>query len=208
MEQRSPEWYAARLGKVTASRISDVTAKTRSGYGASRANYMAELIVERLTGAPTESYQNAAMIWGTNTEPLARASYEVREGALVEEVGFVPHPSIADAGCSPDGLVGAEGLIEVKCPNTATHIEYLLDDAAPTKYLPQMQWQMACTGRQWVDFISFDPRMPEDMQYAVRRVNRDDKYIAELEQEVVKFLGELDTKIASLKARVSDEGKS
>ena len=205
MDQGTPEWRAARLGKVTASRISDVTAKTRTGYGASRANYMAQLIVERLTGQPTGSYTNAAMIWGTNTEPLARAAYEVREGALVEEVGFVPHPSIAGAGCSPDGFVAAEGLIEVKCPNTATHIEYLLDDAAPAEYLPQMQWQMACTGRQWVDFVSFDPRMPEEMQYAVRRVDRDDKYIAELESEVIKFLGELEAKIESLKARVSGE---
>lgn len=207
MDQGTPEWRAARLGKVTASRISDVTAKTRSGYGASRANYMAEIIVERLTGQPTESYTNAAMIWGTNTEPLARASYEVIEGSLVEEVGFVPHPTIEGAGCSPDGLVGADGLIEVKCPNTATHIEYLLDSAAPAKYLPQMQWQMACTGRQWVDFVTFDPRMPEEMQYAVRRVDRDEKYIAELESEVVKFLGELDTKIESLKARVGNSGE-
>lgn len=207
MEQRSPEWYAARLGKVTASRVADVTAKTRSGYGASRANYMAELIVERLTGAPTEGYQNAAMIWGTNTEPLARAAYEVRQGALVDEIGFVPHPSIDSAGCSPDGLIGADGLLEVKCPNTATHIEYFLDQGAPAKYWPQMQWQMACTGRQWVDFVSFDPRMPDDMQYAVRRVNRDDECIAELEAEVIKFLSELDAKIASLKARVRDAGE-
>jgi predicted phage-related endonuclease len=162
---------------------------------------MAELIVERLTGQPTESYTNAAMIWGTNTEPLARASYEVREGSLVEEVGFVPHPTIEGAGCSPDGLVGADGLIEVKCPNTATHIEYLLDSAAPAKYLPQMQWQMACTGRQWVDFVTVDPRMPEKMQYAVRRVARNDEYITDLEKEVSKFLNEMDEKIIALKKK-------
>jgi putative phage-type endonuclease len=202
MEQRTPEWYAARLGKVTASRVADVTAKTRSGYGASRANYMAELIVERLTGLPTERYQNESMIWGTNTEPLARAAYEVRQGALVDEVGFVPHPSIAAAGCSPDGLIGVDGLLEIKCPNTATHINYMLEADAPSKYWPQMQWQMACTGRQWVDFVSFDPRMPENMQYAVRRVDRDDKAIAELESEVIKFLNELDEKIVALKASV------
>lgn len=202
MEQRTPEWYAARLGKVTASRVADVTAKTRSGYGASRANYMAELIVERLTGLPTERYQNESMIWGTNTEPLARAAYEVRQGALVDEVGVVPHPSIAAAGCSPDGLIGVDGLLEIKCPNTATHINYMLEADAPSKYWPQMQWQMACTGRQWVDFVSFDPRMPENMQYAVRRVDRDDKAIAELESEVIKFLNELDEKIVALKASV------
>jgi putative phage-type endonuclease len=201
MEQRTNEWFSARLGRVTASRVSDVIAKTKTGYSASRANYMAELIVERLTGAPTESYQNSAMIWGTNTEPLARAAYEVREGALVEEVGFVPHPTIEAAGCSPDGLVGEDGLIEIKCPNTATHIEYLLDGNAPSKYIPQMQWQMACTGSQWVDFVSFDPRMPEDMQYAVYRVNRDNELIEKLEQEVEKFLAELDDKVEALKKR-------
>jgi len=206
MEQRTPEWYAARLGRVTASRVADVTAKTRSGYGASRANYMAELIVERLTGLPTERYQNESMIWGTNTEPLARAAYEVRQGALVDEVGFVPHPTIAAAGCSPDGLIGPDGMLEVKCPNTATHIEYFLDPASPSKYWSQMQWQMACTGRKWVDFVSFDPRMPDDMQYAVRRVNRDEETIAELEAEVVKFLNEMDEKIAALKSRAANIG--
>lgn len=207
MQQGTAEWRTVRLGKVTASRVSDVMAKTRTGYGASRANYMAELIVERLTGVPAEHYPNTAMLWGTNTEPLARAAYEVREGALVEEVGFVPHPTIELAGCSPDGLVGTDGMLEIKCPNTATHIETFLDDQAPPKYLPQMQWQMACTGRAWVDFVSFDPRMPEDMQYTIRRVNRDDEFIATLEQEVIKFLSELENKVTALKISAESNGQ-
>ncbi len=201
MEQRTEEWFTARLGKVTASRVADVIAKTKSGYSASRANYMAELVCERLTGSKGDSYQNAAMVWGTNTEPMARAAYEARTGDLVEEVGFVSHPSIEYAGCSPDGLIGADGLIEIKCPNTATHIETLLSKEAPFKYMPQMQWQMACTERVWCDFVSFDPRLPENMQMFVGRVMRDHGTIIELEREVEKFLFELDQKVTRLKAQ-------
>ena len=201
MEQRTDEWYAARLGKVTASRIADVMAKTKSGYSASRANYMAELIVERLTGQKGDSYQNAAMMWGTNTEPLARAAYEAHRGVLVEETGFVPHPSGAMTGASPDGLVDADGLVEIKCPNTATHIDTLMSDDAPTKYFAQMQWQMACTGRAWCDFVSFDPRMPKEMQLFVFRVERDDTWITMAEEAVQEFLSELDEKVSKLKEK-------
>jgi putative phage-type endonuclease len=201
MEQHSNEWYAARLGKVTASRIADVMAKTKSGYSASRANYMAELIVERLTGQKGDSYQNAAMMWGTNTEPLARAAYEAHRGVLVEETGFVPHPSGAMTGASPDGLVDADGLVEIKCPNTATHIDTLMSDDAPTKYFAQMQWQMACTGRAWCDFVSFDPRMPKEMQLFVFRVERDDTWITMAEEAVQEFLSELDEKVSKLKEK-------
>jgi len=201
MEQRTDEWFAARLGKVTASRISDVMAKTKSGWGASRANYMAELIVERLTGQKGDSYQNAAMIWGTNTEPLARAAYEAHRGVLVEETGFVPHPSGAMTGASPDGLVGDDGLVEIKCPNTATHIDTLMSDDAPPKYFAQMQWQMACTGRAWCDFVSFDPRMPEEMQLFVVRVERDDTWITMAEEAVQAFLSELDEMVSKLKEK-------
>ena len=168
MEQRSSEWFSARLGKVTASRVADIVSKTKSGYSTSRANYMAELIVERLTGKPADHYQTAAMAWGTNHEPMALSSYEEHTGGLVEEVGFVPHPSIAMSGASPDGLVKDDGLVEIKCPNTATHIETVLGQEAPAKYLPQMQWQMACTGRDFCDFVSFDPRLPDDMQLFIR----------------------------------------
>ena len=135
MEQRSEEWFAARLGKVTASRVADIIAKTKSGYSTSRANYMAELVCERLTGLQGDSYQNAAMVWGINTEPFARQAYESRLADLVEEVGFIPHPTIENAGASPDGFVGEDGLVEIKCPNTATHIDTLLSDAAPSKYV-------------------------------------------------------------------------
>jgi putative phage-type endonuclease len=199
MEQRTEEWYAARLGKVTASRVSDVVAKTKSGYSTSRANYMAELVCERLTGKQGDFFQNAAMAWGTEQEPFARGAYEERNGILVEEVGFVSHPTILMAGASPDGLVGDDGLVEIKCPNTATHIDTLLDKEAPSKYVNQMQWQMACTGRAWCDFVSYDPRMPENMQFFATRVMRDNNLIIELEREVEKFLFDLDQKIIKLK---------
>jgi putative phage-type endonuclease len=198
MEQRSAEWFAARLGKVTASRVADVIAKTKSGYSASRANYMAELVCERLTGMQGESFSSAAMVWGTNTEPMARSAYESRMAELVEETGFVLHPTISMAGASPDGLIGDDGLVEIKCPNTATHIDTLLSEGAPSKYMTQMQWQMACTGRKWCDFVSFDPRMPEEMQMFVIRVERNDDVIIELEREVEKFLVELEYKITQL----------
>jgi putative phage-type endonuclease len=198
MEQRSAEWFAARLGKVTASRVADIIAKTKSGYSTSRANYMAELVCERLTGMQGESFSSAAMVWGTNTEPMARSAYESRMAELVEETGFVLHPTISMAGASPDGLIGDDGLVEIKCPNTATHIDTLLSDGAPSKYVTQMQWQMACTGRKWCDFVSFDPRMPEEMQMFVIRVERNDDVITELEREVEKFLVELEYKITQL----------
>lgn len=198
MDQRTDEWFNARLGKVTASRISDVMAKTKSGWGASRANYMAELIVERLTGQKGESYQNAAMMWGTNTEPLARAAYEAHRGVLVEETGFVPHPSGAMTGASPDGLVEANGLVEIKCPNTATHIDTLMMEEFPSKYFAQMQWQMACTGRAWCDFVSFDPRMPEPMQLFMTLVDRDQTWIDMAEASVHEFLEEMKVKLNKL----------
>jgi putative phage-type endonuclease len=198
MEQRTDEWYAARLGKVTASRVADIIAKTKSGYSTSRANYMAELVCERLTGKQGEFYQNAAMAWGTNTEPMARAAYEAVEGALVVEVGFVSHPTIQMAGASPDGLIEEDGLVEIKCPITATHIDTLLTQTVPGKYMTQMMWQMACTNRQWCDFVSFDPRMPEHMQLFIKRVPRDNDVITELEREVERFLADLDDKILAL----------
>jgi putative phage-type endonuclease len=198
MDQGSEEWFKARIGKVTASRVADVLAKTKSGYSASRDNYMAQLICERLTNQKAESFSNVAMQHGTDTEPLARAAYEDYADILVDEVGFVPHPSIIMAGASPDGLVGDDGLIEIKCPNTATHIETLLTRTVPSKYNTQMQFQMACTGREWCDFVSFDNRLPQDLQLFVTRVPRDKMYGRLMEEEIVKFLNELDVKIAEL----------
>ena len=201
MIQGSPEWFAARTGKVTASRIADLRARTKTGYSTSRANYLAELLTERLTGVSSPSYSNSAMQWGTDQEPFARQAYSAHLGVDVFEVGFVDHPEIGMSGASPDGLVGNDGLVEIKCPNTATHIETLLGDAIPNKYVLQMQWQMACTGRQWCDFASFDPRLPERMQLHVQRVNRDNGLIVDVEVEVATFLAELDAKIKALTDR-------
>jgi putative phage-type endonuclease len=201
MEQKSPEWFAARLGKVTASRVADVIAKTKTGYSASRDNYMAQLVCERMTGTQGESYTNSAMQWGTDQEPLARAAYEAAQDVLVDETGFVIHPRIQEAGASPDGLVGIFGLIEIKCPNTATHIETILSDKVPGKYITQMQWQMACTERQWTDFVSYDPRMPEGLQLFIQRVDFDPEYVKTLETDVIAFLCELETKIKNLNER-------
>jgi putative phage-type endonuclease len=197
MEQRTEEWFKTRAGKVTASRVADVVAKTKTGYSASRANYIAQLVAERLTGQPAESFSNAAMQWGTETEPLARAAYEAKTGDLVTEVGFVHHPRIEWAGASPDGFVGGN-LIEIKCPNTATHIDYLLAGKVPEKYKPQMSWQMACTGSEWCDFVSFDSRLPDKHKLLIVRYQREDEYIAELEAEVTKFLDEVNEIINKL----------
>lgn len=199
MEQGSAEWLEARLGKVTASRVSDVVAKTKTGWGASRANYMAELISERLTGVPAERFTNAAMMHGTEQEPHARAAYAALKGFTIDQVGFILHPLIPMSGASPDGLiVEHNGLVEIKCPNTATHIETLLGGSVPAKYVTQMHWQMACTGRQFCDFVSYDPRLPENMQLFVQRIPRDAALIADLEEMVSEFLIELDSKIEAL----------
>lgn len=203
--QRSPEWYAARLGKVTASRIADVMAKTKTGYGAMRANYMAELVCERLTGVKAEGYTNAAMQWGTDNEAGAKAAYSFMTDLAIEDVGFVEHPTIASAGASPDGLVGADGLVEVKCPNSATHIDTMLTETVEGKYNLQMQFQMACARRDWCDFISFDPRLPPEMQLWIKRVERDQKKIDEIHDEVAGFLKELDFKVAALRAKFMKE---
>lgn len=201
MEQRSPEWFAARLGKATASRVSDIIARTKSGWGASRANYAAELVAERLTGTPTERFSNAAMQWGTDCEPEARLAFCFRQDVDVMEVGFVDHPTLAMSGASPDGLIDADGLLELKCPNTSTHIGTLLGQSVPSKYISQIQWQLACTDRQWCDFASYDPRLPESMRLYVERVQRDDAMIAELETLVADFLAEIDQTVAALQQR-------
>lgn len=199
--QGTPEWYAARAGKVTASRISDVTAKIASGKpSALRATYMGELLCERLTGVCEPGYVSPAMQWGVDNEPHARAAYEFAKGLEVYEVGFIDHPEVAMSGASPDGYVGDDGLAEIKCPNTATHIETLDRGDVPSKYLAQMQWQLACTGRLWCDFVSFDPRLPPALQLFVKRVPRDGSLILSLEAEVTDFIRELDAKVSRLRA--------
>lgn len=198
-EQRTDAWFAARLGKVTASRVADLMATTKSGYSASRDNLMAQLIVERLTGSATETYSSPSMQWGNEQEPFARAAYEIATGQMVEECGFVPHPTIENAGASPDGLIGTDGLVEIKCPNTATMIDTLLTQKVPGKYITQMQMQMACTNRLWCDFVSFDPRLPAKAQLWIKRVYRDPEFIEKMEQEIIKFLDELNVKATKLK---------
>ena len=191
-----------RAGKVTASRVADVLSKVKSGESAGRKNLKMDLVAERLTGKPTDSFTNSAMQWGTEQEPFARIAYEAYKGIFVEQIPFVDHPTIEWFGCSPDGLVGEDGLIEIKCPSTTTHIEYLQEGKPPSKYIPQMMAQMACTGRKWCDFASFDPRMPEELQLFVVRLNRDDAYIQEMEAEVKKFLDEVEQVLAQLKRKM------
>lgn len=205
MEHGTPEWFAARLGKATASRIADVIARTKTGWGAGRANYAAQLVAERLTGQPQDSFSNAAMQWGIETEPEARKAYSFRRDVDVEETGFVDHPRIGMSGASPDGLVGGDGLVEFKCPNTATHIATLLGDTVPAKYVTQMQWQMACLDRAWCDFASYDPRLPESMRLFVKRIERDSEIIAGLENDVADFLAEIDVTVAQLRDRYERE---
>lgn len=197
MEQRTESWFADRLGKVTASRVADVIAKTKSGYSATRANYMAQLICERLTSKQAESYTNADMERGVELEPIARAMYEIQTNSTVEEVGFIAHPSIAMTGASPDGLAG-EGLIEIKCPRSGSHLEYVLGGVVPEKYKPQMAWQCLCTGRDWCDFVSYNQDFPEHLQLFVTRFTPDKAYLTMLEDEVKKFLNELELKLKQL----------
>ena len=194
VEQLSPEWFALRLGKVTASRIKDVIATTKTGYSTSRDKYMTQLLLERITNTVAESYTNDAMTWGTEQEPFARAKYEGLASTLVEQVAFVNHPTIPMSGASPDGLVMDDGLVELKCPMSHTHLESILG-GIDDQYMPQVQWQMAVTGRSYTDLCSYDPRFPEHLQLVVKRINRDNDYIAKLEKEVVKFLAELDDKV-------------
>lgn len=198
-EQRTEEWFAQRLGKVTASRVADVIAKTKTGASASRENYATQLVLERLTNKQAEFYSNAAMQWGTDTEPMARQAYELKRGVFVDEVGFIDHPTIEMSGASPDGLVGKNGLVEIKCPESKTHMEYLLSGKAPAKYIPQMMWQMACTGREWCDFVSFDPRFPENLQILVVKVEYDPTYVKMLELEITQFLDDVSKKVEILR---------
>jgi len=197
MEQRTEEWYNIRLGRVTASRVNDVMATTKAGYSTSRKNYMMELMVERMTGKKQESYTNTYMQHGIDNEPIARAAYEQVIDGLVHEIGFVMHPAIPMFGCSPDGFVGDDGLCEIKCPNTAQHVDAILN-GFPSRYQAQVQAQMACTERLWCDFVSYDPRMPDDMQMVRIRVKRDNQYIENMESEVEGFLKELDELVVTV----------
>lgn len=204
--QGSPEWFEARCGAVTSSRVADAIAilKRKEGEAAVRRNLRYQIVGERLTGLHADSYVSPAMEWGVENEPLARTAYELFTGEDVKLIGYVLHDSIEYAGASPDGLVGTDGMIEAKCPNTITHLGYLVGDVVPDEYKPQMLWQMACTGRKWVDFVSFDPRLPEKHQLFGRRFHRDEAEILRMESEVVKFLSEVDAMIAKLPRSASE----
>ncbi len=201
MIQGTTEWFVARRGFASASRMADILAKTKSGPAASRANYAAQIVAERLTGVVEQSYTSVAMQRGTELEPEARAAYSFMRDVDVQEVGFILHPTIEWSGASPDGLVGDDGLVEFKCPSTATHIETLETEKVDRRYLLQMQWQMACTGRAWCDYASYDPRMPPGMSLFIKRVPRDAALIAELESEVSLFLSEIQKTIDGLRAK-------
>ena len=208
IEQGTPEWHQMRLGKVSASRMSDLLAKTKSGYGASRAKYMAQLLCERMTGQPTEFFTTAAMQRGTEIEPVARAAYEAQNLTSVEQVAWVEHPTIPMAGCSPDGFVGEHGLIEIKCKEIHNHLDSILNDRIDPDHHAQMMWQMACTGRQWCDYVCFDDRAPEGLQLFIKRLKRDDNEIKRMEDEVRTFLKDLDSMIQKLNAIKEKNGIS
>ena len=195
--QGTPEWLSERAGKVTASMVSAVLMKPET---AGFRDYQAQLVAEILTGKPQGSdYTNAAMQFGTEMEPLARSAYEAETGFSVDEVGFCQHPTIERAGASPDGLVGDSGLVEIKCPKVATHLAYLIAGVVPAGYKNQMMWQMACTSRDWCDFASFRPDLPEHLQLFIVRFKRDPERIKELETAVVAFLDSVDKMINQLK---------
>jgi len=202
VEQGTPEWQALRVGKLTASRVADMLATVKTGESMSRKNLRADLIAERLTGNKSDSYSNSAMNWGVETEPQARVAYEVFSYNFVDQIAFVDHPTIPKFGCSPDGLVGDDGLIEIKCPNTSTHLEYIETRKPPSKYMTQMMSQMSVTGRRWCDWVSFDPRLPDGLKLLVVRIERDDEVIAKIEAEAIKFLAEVDAKIIELYKKV------
>jgi len=207
IEQRSPEWFALRIGKATASRIHGIISRTKTGWGFKRADYASELVIEKITGERAPSFSSPEMQWGTDNEDAARDEYRKTTFEEVFEAGFVIHPTIPDSGASPDGYVGENGLIEIKCPKTSTHIESLTRGVIKPEYHTQMQWQMACTGRQWCDFVSYDPRMPEGLRLWVQRVDRDDLFIAQTEVMVKEFLAEVDATVEELRAKLQEKMK-
>lgn len=198
VEQGSDEWLQIRCGKVTASRIADVIAMTKSGPSERRTRYMWELAVERLTGDFKRTYVNDAMLWGIEQEAVARDFYEALNETSVERVGFIHHPQFGFAGASPDGLVGVKGGLEIKCLTTINHLKCLHDDAPPSEYIPQVNWQIACCDLEWVDLTLFDPRVPLEMQLKSWRIERNDEEIKKLEEAVEVFNGDVENVIAKL----------
>ena len=201
MEQGSEEWRVARAGSLGASQVHEALARTKTGWGASRANLIARLVIERLTGQPVKTYTTAAMQDGIDREPMARCAYEFWSNSDVQQVGLIKHPNIADTHASPDGMVNHDGLVEIKCPQPAQHLASLNGEAIADKYMMQMQWQLRCCERQWCDFVSFCPDFPESMRIIIKRVERDDKRIAAMEEEIVCFLNEVREIVRQLKVK-------
>ena len=199
LEQGSDEWKQARLGHVTASNMAEVMSKGKGlGEAVGRYKYKVRLVAERLTMTAGESYTNAAMQWGIEQEQFACIAYEAQKETFVDKIGFVLHPDIKWLGVSPDRIVGHEGLIEVKCPNTTTHLDYLFENKVPAEYYKQIQCQLWVTGRQWCDFVSYDPRLPKRNQLLIVRTERDESLIKEMEAQTLQFLAEVETLIIKL----------
>lgn len=198
IEQGTDEWKRARLGYVSASNLDAVMAKGKSGEATTRKNYKIRLVAERLTGDIGDSYSNAAMEWGVQTESQAAMAYEVAKETLLDKTGFWKHNQIQWLGCSPDRLVGNDGLVEIKCPNTTTHIDYWLAKKVPSEYVKQVQGQLWVMEREWCDFVSFDPRLPEKNRLLIVRAYRDEEFIKQMQQEVEQFLNEVEALIIKL----------
>ena len=199
--QGTDEWKIEKLGHVSAGSVSDILAKGKGGESKMRESYKWRIVTERLTGQIQESFSNDAMLWGVETEEQARTTYELTYGVTVDQTGFVKHPTMQWVGASPDGMVGADGLIEIKCPHTKTHLQTLEIAKAPAVYIPQMQMQMWTMNRSWCDFVSYDPRLPHNLQFFCIRVNRDQEYIDNMEKEVIRFLAEVESTIEAFKQR-------
>lgn len=198
VEQGTPEWLEARLGIATASRFGDIMTTIKSGESSARKNYRAELTAERLTGVRTEGFKSAAMEWGSEYEPVARTAYELKTGLVTQTAGIFLHNKLR-AGASPDALIGEDGLLEIKCPNTATHLETLLTKKVPKLYYWQVMGQLWITGRNWCDFVSYDPRMPVNARMFVKRIFLDEDAIEDLEYSVEDFLTSVDEQVNFVK---------
>ena len=197
--QGTAAWFYARVGCCTASRFDDVIAKKKDGKPtAQRKNYLMELVIERLTGQPSDHWTSAAMQWGTDQEQLSRMAYEAATGAMLQAVGFIKHPTLPAVGATPDGLIDEDGGFESKSPfNTANHI-YTILDGMPTEHMAQVQGGMWVTGRKWWDFQSFDPRLPEPLNRYVQRIERNEDYIKQLAEEVIAFNAEVEAMLKRL----------
>lgn len=199
VQQNTPEWLNLRLGKCTGSRVKDALQLLRNGEpGAKRKNYLIELVTQRMTGFAVDHYVSDAMIWGSEQEKYARAAYEVVTGNDVDLVGMYVHPNIADFSSSPDGIIGADGLVEIKCPQSTTHVEWMFDGVVPEEHKLQLYAEMACSERQWVDFVSFDPRLLPRHRVLIKRLERDDVVIAAMEKGIKEFLFDVESAIKEL----------